>query len=341
MSYKDVDINFFYYPTTIAIVDDNASYLENIRLQLSSNWPTELFVDAKEALQTLKTRCSKYLNFLNETVSIAYKDMENDDSKGLNSRTIEFNLSGIYKKIYDDERFSNISTTIVDFDMPYMNGIEFCEMLGNHHKHIRKIMLTGKADNNIAVNAFNNGTIDKFILKGSDDAYDGLSIVLRHQAKKYFSDLSKSLREEFLIHTNSPMNNKYYADIFDKALKSSNYIEYYLLDLSGSFLFLDKDANPTFLLVSSEHDLNNYQTIATDSGAEGFVVDKLQKRTHLLYLLSDENYNCHPNEWEQFLYPCIESNDGTFYYAILNREISGINLSDVTSFHKYMQTLPL
>lgn len=337
MSYKDTDICFFYHPTTVAVIDDSSSYLANIRLQLSKDFPTVLFDDSKEALSILKARDNS--NHINEFIKITPNDMEHDDCSISNSRTVNVNLSNLYKKIYDNNRFENIVASLVDFDMPYIDGIEFCSQLGVFNRRLKKIMLTGKADNNIAVKAFNNGTIDKFIIKGTDDSRDSLLSVLKNQTQKYFSDLSKSLQNELLISPDSPIINDYYLNIFERTKQQSNFVEYYLLDLFGSFLFLDKYAQPTILLVRTEADIDSYCKIATDSCAPKSIVEKLHSRSHLLYLHTEDDYNTSPEEWDRFLYPSARSEDGSFFYTIINKEIGGIKLRDVKSFDEYLHEL--
>ena len=56
--------------------------------------------------------------------------------------------------------------------MPDINGIEFCQNLKD--KKVFKIMLTAEADSNIAIKAFNDGLINKFILKTTEHLHQGV-----------------------------------------------------------------------------------------------------------------------------------------------------------------------
>ena len=70
--------------------------------------------------------------------------------------------------IYNKERFGETSVVVVDFAMPQMNGEEFCRKLGQlKGNSVKIIMLTGEADEEMAVRLFNAGVIDKFLRKGN------------------------------------------------------------------------------------------------------------------------------------------------------------------------------
>lgn len=329
--------SLYYYPTTIALVDDNFSYLSNLSLKLSKKWPTCLFESPKVALEYIFEKNLNQLNPLTHDLSNSYyKEIDKYDEV-VNSKTINLSLSNLYKKIYDNDRFNEISTLLVDFDMPIMNGVDFCKEL-KEKSSIRKVMLTGKADNAIAVKAFNNEVLDKFIIKGVDDIDDELLEIILLEEKKYFNNLLSSFEKNIIFEKGSIFQNENYLKLFNQVCDESNFVEYYALDFKGSFLFLDKNASPTVLLISSLSEFDNYYQTAIDLEAKGEIVRKLHNKTHLLYLLHEEDYKVSSNDWIQFLYPCLKSKDERFFYAILNCSISGIDLSKVRSFDSYMKS---
>ena len=73
-----------------------------------------------------------------------------------------------------------------------MNGLEFCRNIQN--LPIRKIMLTGRADTKLAVEAFNQKIIDKFLLKDvAEEIENTIYDALIEEQKVYFEKLSSSL----------------------------------------------------------------------------------------------------------------------------------------------------
>lgn len=57
------------------------------------------------------------------------------------------------------------SVVISDFRMPYMNGIELFSKIHNFDKNIQRIMLTGCAELQMAIDAINHGKITAFLTK--------------------------------------------------------------------------------------------------------------------------------------------------------------------------------
>ncbi|MBX7098329.1 MAG: response regulator [Myxococcaceae bacterium] len=58
---------------------------------------------------------------------------------------------------------------ISDHLMPTMTGLEFLKLVRNRHPHCMRIMLTGYADMQTAIDAINHGEIYRFLTKPWDD----------------------------------------------------------------------------------------------------------------------------------------------------------------------------
>lgn len=71
----------------------------------------------------------------------------------------------------------DVSIVISDYNMPYMDGLDFLKQVKTAHPHILSIMLTGQAEIQIAVRAINEAGVYKFIQKPWDD--EDLKITLK------------------------------------------------------------------------------------------------------------------------------------------------------------------
>ena len=131
--------------------------------------------------------------------------------------------------IYDKKRFDNVAVLVVDYEMPDINGIEFCQKLKK--RKIFKIMLTAEADKDTAIKAFNNGLIDKFILKTSEDLYSEITFAVQELTQRYFKELSPNGHSSSI---NALFNNESYLQLFAKVVSQVQPVEYYLVDNSGS-----------------------------------------------------------------------------------------------------------
>ncbi len=79
-------------------------------------------------------------------------------------RIIDLDIPAIHREIYNSKRFLENTVLVIDYAMPVMHGMEVCKELS--HLPIKKLMLTGEADDKLAVQAFNQKLINKFIRKG-------------------------------------------------------------------------------------------------------------------------------------------------------------------------------
>lgn len=79
-------------------------------------------------------------------------------------------------------REARIDIVVSDFLMPGMTGTEFFALAARLHPHVTRIMLTGQADMEVAVQAINQGHVHRFLMKPWDD--EQLKHVLREAARQ-------------------------------------------------------------------------------------------------------------------------------------------------------------
>ena len=150
-----------------------------------------------------------------------------------NDRVIAFEISKMLNLIYNKTRFERIPLLVVDYEMPSINGIEFCRKL--KERKIFKIMLTAEADTDTAIKAFNNGLIDKFILKTSENLYPENTLAVDDLTQRYFRKLTKNIVNAYANSINDLFDNELYQQLFASVLIQAQAVEYYLIDNSGSF----------------------------------------------------------------------------------------------------------
>src|SRR5688572_4690037 len=183
---KEVDmtedkVSCVYYPTTCLIVDDQQTFLDNIVFKIDPHSICKTFSDPYNALEYIQK--FKKNEFLARTLST---DLESPDHIPSSTEIpLHMDIADLYKHIYDKNRFAEISVVVIDFQMPIMNGAEFCRKLQQIKKDtIKIIMLTGEADDYIAVQLFNEGIIHQFIRKGDPDVYKLLNQSIKEMAKQ-------------------------------------------------------------------------------------------------------------------------------------------------------------
>jgi CheY-like chemotaxis protein len=158
----------FHRPGTVVFLDDDPDYLEMLALVLPRQWHVKLFL-----------RPGDCINYLQQEPPFWEADAWNQQQlidawrqgKSLITQVLQY-----WSKY--TERFALARVCVVDYSMPGMDGLqalgELVEWPGS------RVLLTGQADEQVAVRAFNRGLIDQFIPKQAPDISRRLIEAVEH-----------------------------------------------------------------------------------------------------------------------------------------------------------------
>lgn len=157
----DVSLLCCNFPTTVLLVDDNPGFLHNLTAWLEQTFICKSLTNPVAALTFLMENASRHSgSYLETMLKVVTPTIETDDDR---ADTLSLKLEYIANKIYDKKRFEAISCVVIDYSMPKLNGAELLTCI--QELPIYKIMLTGEADEALAVDLFNQKIIDHFIVK--------------------------------------------------------------------------------------------------------------------------------------------------------------------------------
>lgn len=148
-----------YFPSTVLFVDDNRDFLLNFVLQLDEGLAYRIFDNPRHALDYIHNKHCE-LDLISQHCIPEVQPAKNRRYQQHGNR---LDLSAIHAEVYNPYRFSEISVVVVDYAMPGIDGLEFCRMIEN--TNVKKILLTGQADEKLAIQAFNEGVIHRYIKK--------------------------------------------------------------------------------------------------------------------------------------------------------------------------------
>jgi CheY-like chemotaxis protein len=158
----------FHRPGTVVFLDDDPDYLEMLSLVLPRHWHVKLF-----------TRPADCIYYLQQEPPFWEADAWNQQ------QLIEQWRGGkpLIPQVLDywskyTERYALARVCVVDYSMPSMDGLETLSELVEWPGS--RVLLTGQADEQIAVRAFNRGLIDQFIPKQSPDIARTLVTAVDH-----------------------------------------------------------------------------------------------------------------------------------------------------------------
>lgn len=307
-----MNIGFCYHPTTIVLVDDSEDFVSAIELPLKKTRCCRSYTDPLKALAFFENdyepapftqRC--FISPLEEKVDHLFFNVD---------------LRQIHQEIQRADRFKEVAVVVIDYTMPGLDGLELSRKLRQRYPDIRIILLTGEADHELAINAFNEGIIDKFIKKSTPDLANVLMSVIRTLEHSYFNQLSQTIFNKMKGEqdTLSRLSDPAFIELFNSLCQNQNIVEYYLVDSNGSYLLVDEKANPYWLALLDEEEFAEFYTTANREKAPPSVTNALKNKQKLPFFYSDDDLQTLPADWDEFLHPAsLLTGKVNYYYALI------------------------
>jgi CheY-like chemotaxis protein len=318
----------FSFPTTVFMIDDNVEFLKSIAIGLPSEAATyNFYSDPKKALELINEKYTSN-RFARGLVNLI-------DEEEFEHRTLDVNVRDLYRIMYNKSRFQQISTVVVDYNMPGMDGIEFCKSIKN--PHIQKILLTSIVDERKAVEVLNEGLIHTFIRKQSPNVMQLLSQALSQAQQRYFLDLSQIIQQVVSFSPEeSALADPAFIELFHRIAKNFGAVEYYLTEFLGSFVFLDADGNHYGLFTRIKDQIDFYCESKEAESAPAEVISSMRSGARIL---------CHHNEsnvalpdgrvWEQYLFDAVSIKGHNEYLCAYAPQMFDIRNDNLLSFNHY------
>ena len=323
----------FYHPSTAVFVDDQQGFLTALKYRLSPTLPVIFYNDPLKALERIENHQSRQEEKLRHLFKA--DDQLPELIQEMSDTYIGLNIDEICRIAVDANRFHEQSVVIVDYMMPNLDGISFCRRLKNHP--IKKIMLTGNKDHSMAVQAFNEGIIDHFLVKDSPNLIDQLVHSIDKMQKSYFSSLMEN-RLGDVFETIVPFfNNIAIVQFYENLMKELNAVEFYLLDRWGSVMFITYEGIPITLIISTEQVIESYANIAEDQN-EIEIAGMLLRREKLIYFPSKLDLMKPASSWKSFLFDAVKfpEQHGIYYSIIHDQSLQPLSVEQIKSQKIYI-----
>jgi CheY-like chemotaxis protein len=323
-----------YFPSTALFLDDSHDFLLNFVLQLDEGVAYRIFDEPRKALDYIHNKNCE-LDLLSQHCISEYTEAKHFSAL---NQTINLDLAAIHAEVYNPHRFSEISVVVVDYAMPGMDGLEFCRQIGNNN--IKKILLTGQADEKLAIAAFNEGVIHRYIKKSDINAAELITKSIYELQLQYFQAMSDMIVRMLSITSPSCLHDKNFAEFFKQLRAENRIVEYYLVDNSGSFLMLDDDANVSFLIIKNADDIRSHYDLALTHGASKDILEQLASGEKIPGFWQANAPTSQWQEWCNYLVPAHRfiSNE-IYYYAYLQGNVLDIRQQKILSYHRYLEEL--
>ena len=259
-----ISLSPYFHPTTICLVDDNESFLRSLTLELPRTWACQTFTDPDEALR-----------YLNEPPALAplVDRCFRLDAPSQSEALIHLDLGLIEQEINQPERFRRVSVVVADYAMPSMNGLELCR--GINDPYIKKAMLTGVADEKVAVEAFNAGLINRFIPKHGTNATRTALNYIDELQNEYFTQYTARLRDTLSIDPPGFLVDPAIASSVEQLMRDERLVEYYLVNDPPGFMLLRSNGSMMRLLILNADDMAAQLAFARKHNAPADILDAI------------------------------------------------------------------
>ncbi|MGE3919780.1 MAG: response regulator [Gammaproteobacteria bacterium] len=329
---RDNYIPTCYFPSTVMIVENAHHSINEITKLLEKNIFYKVFNTTTDALEVVHN--GHQLDQFNT------QNILEDNEHSKSNYVFNLDLSGLHTEVYNPQRFNEASVIVVDFDLPHMNGLEFCRRMEN--SLIKRVLLTSHSNEDLVIQAFNDGIIDAYIQKNDVNLAKELGGTIKRLQLSYFQKMSNIVVRMLSVTSPSILDESDFFDLFYTIVTTNNIIEYYIMENSGSFLLLDADANPSYLIVKSQQDMQLHYELAICNQAPESVLNEFLSGEKIPCFWQKDNFSTVDwDDWSMFLTPAQKLiGKNTYFYAyVKNPSLNNIQPDRILSFKHYLRSI--
>lgn len=321
----------FYHPTSVYLVDDNQRFLDNFLLQLDESLAVVAISSPTQALEVIE---SQNLRPGLDQRCLSYVQSEAEQAM------LRLDFALIEREISDARRFSDISVVIVDYDMPEMTGLEFCARITD--PRIKKVLLTGVADEKIAVHAFNEGLIDAFLMKSDPEVINKVGNTISDLQSRYFSEVSSLIQRTLTLKAPEVLSDPEFINRFRALCKQHRIVEYFYVDEPAGFLLVTDDGCLMRLVIANREKLQASVFSLKNLKPPEWVIRDVAAGKAIPWLwMEPDEFDDEPFEWEDVLFPSEPINsDHTWFMALIENPPADIEYdSGISSYSAFLEEL--
>lgn len=231
------EINLFEHPTTTIFIDDSTAFLYSVTLGVDHP-PFKAFSDPLAGLDYINNHANSYTH----ASSNGQSDTEKRSKLGSNFESLATT------KLQDNLRFAEPSVVVVDYSMPQLNGLDLCSRIKN--PYVKKVLLTGVAEEKVAINALNTELIDFYISKGENSLSQEINRIITHLRDRYFQDIYGWTRDVHLRPHIQTLYNSEFADYFEDICEELSIVEHYPIERPWGFIMVSKHGQLYLLTIT-------------------------------------------------------------------------------------------
>ena len=266
-----MSFSLFHRPGTVVFLDDDPDYLEMLAMVLPRQWHVKLFM-----------RPAQCINYLQQEPPFWEADAWHqqqliDNWRG--GKPLIPQVLGYWST--HTERYALTRVCVFDYSMPGMDGLQALGELVDWPG--ARVLLTGQADEQVAVRAFNQGLIEQFIAKQSPDISRQLIDAVEHLLATPNARHAQTWRVTLGPEQNGllrvPSTGRALADFAVR-----HWIEHVVLGDPFGVLGMDAAGSVSWLQLETPEGLNALAELAEVEGVAPSKIDDIRQGRQLVDL---------------------------------------------------------
>ena len=238
-------------PGAIIFLDDDLDYLEMLADVMPADWYVRLMLRPIAFIDTLLIET--------EALELDKWNQQEIINRWRNGTALIPQILAYWQRD-SSVRFSLARLCVVDYSMPAMSGLKALSEVTLWPGS--RILLTGRADEQLAVSAFNSGLIQKFIPKQSPDIRMRLTEAIEKLLQKPDERLDQTWRGTLSREQGSLLVNSTIAAGLGNLAAAQRWVEYVVIGEPFGILSLDDRAQVSWLQLESPSRLEELAEIA-------------------------------------------------------------------------------
>jgi CheY-like chemotaxis protein len=309
--HKDI-APIFWFPTKILFCDDQNIFLNSIENSLKKRSDKMMFC----------TNIDNYIEEINKQDDLFLTFFINKnlyDSDNIELGSVQYNeLQNLQN--YDDKT-NYYSIIFVDYDMQVRNGLEILKDIEN--PYVYKVLLTGVADETIAIQAFKDGLIDDYIRKQDFNSLNEIEKTIEKGKLHFFnrhSEFIKKYLKQNMVK-NTPINDTTYQSFLLKNMCNNHIEEFYMIESSGSYFLITDKGKKRILHVCSKEDIRSYAETYRDDLEKMNLYENIITGEKIICAYSDNKENLPEKicKDSNFIYDANQIlGSNIYYYAFID-----------------------
>jgi CheY-like chemotaxis protein len=259
----------YHRPSAVVFLDDDAGYLDMLADVMPRDWCVQLYTHAGDCIDHMQQQRPQWESDVDAHLQIT----ENWRAGiGLVPQLLEYWHN-------QPQRYALANVLVVDYSMPAMTGLDVLKALPKWPA--QRVLLTGQADESLAVQVFNQRLINQFVPKQRPH--------IGHHLAQVVGELIAS---PFLMHDSiwrNALKKEQYAllqaDGLAQALatlvRERGWVEYCVLAEPFGILGINSHAIPQWLQLEHTRDLPDAAELAESAGQSSQAAQQIRKGTHL------------------------------------------------------------